>query len=124
MEGRVPPALESRLGLERLVEGLDDALRACETAVRDRGHVQPLVRKLAVGEIDARDLEERDPVSPGIDVAPRRLDQAGQQRCAERGQLYGDRLGQLPLRLGLGGPRRRVRSRETVPATRGLPTQR
>src|SRR5207247_1041835 len=42
MEDRVFTALESRLGLERLVEGLDDAFRACETAFRDGGDMQPL----------------------------------------------------------------------------------
>src|SRR5206468_4677977 len=43
MEDRVFTAIESRLGLERLVEGLDDAFRACETAFCDRGDMQPLV---------------------------------------------------------------------------------
>src|SRR5439155_2035556 len=60
MQELVLRPLESRLGLERLVEGLDDAFRTREAAFRDGRDVQPLVRKLAIREVDAGDLEERD----------------------------------------------------------------
>ena len=120
MQELVLRPLESRLGLERLVEGLDDAFRTREAAFRDGRDVQPLVRKLAIREVDAGDLEERDSVGSGVHIAPRRLDEARQQRRAERGQLDGDRLGQLPRRLVVGDQRGRVRLRETKPDERLL----
>ena len=46
----------------------------------------------AAGQVDARDLEQRDPPRAGVAVALRRLDEARQQRRAQRGQLDGDRL--------------------------------
>ena len=72
-------ALERRLGLERRVQRLDDALHVQEAALGDAGDAHALVRQVAAGEVDARDLEERDPARAGVDVPPRRLDEARQR---------------------------------------------
>ena len=39
-----------------------------------------LVGQVAAAQVDARDLEQRDPAGAGIDVAPRRLDEAREER--------------------------------------------
>ena len=75
MEQRALGALERRLGLERRVQRLDHALRAQEAALGDARDADALVRQLAAGEVDARDLEQRDPPRARVDVAlarPRR----------------------------------------------------
>src|SRR6185295_19860760 len=120
MQERVLRALESRLRLERLVERLDDAFRSRETALCDSGEVQSLCRKLAVREVDAGDLEERDPAGSGVHVPPGHIDEARQQRRTERGQFDGDRLRQLPERLVLGNERGRGDLREAEPDERFL----
>ena len=75
MEQRALGALERRLGLERRVQRLDHALRAQEAALGDARDADALVGQLAAGEVDARDLEQRDPPRARVDVAlarPRR----------------------------------------------------
>src|SRR6184192_2280029 len=46
------------------------------------------------------------------------MEQDEKQRCAQRGQLDGDRIGKLKLGLGIGVERRRVRLREAEPDER------
>ena len=58
---------------ERRVERLDDALRRGGSRPRrSRPTADALVGQLAAGEVDARDLEQRDPSRARVDVAPRR----------------------------------------------------
>ena len=110
MEQRVLGALERRLGLERRVQRLDDALHVQEAAFGDPGDAEPLVRQLAVcREVDARDLEQRDRARARVDVPAGRVDEARQERRPQRGQLDRDRLGQLPRRLVVRTQARRVR---------------
>src|SRR5947209_2767079 len=79
MEERVGRPLERRLGLERGIERLDSALRVEEVALGEAGDAEPLVRQVAAGQVDARELEQRDPFDAGVEVVLRRLDEARQQ---------------------------------------------
>ena len=114
--------LEHGLGLERRVERLDDALRAVQAALDDPGDARVLVREVAVRQVDAGDLEERDVLRAELDVAARGLDEARQQPRPKRRELDRDRLGELPrLRIGIVGPqRRRVRLGEPEAGERVL----
>src|SRR5256885_10991561 len=93
MEELVGRALEAGLRLERGMERLDDALRPAPAALDDRGDMAALARKVAVGRIDACDLEELDAACTQFGVRTRSVDQARQEPRAKDRQLDGDRLG-------------------------------
>ena len=101
--------LEARLGLERRVERLDDALRAAPAALDDPGDVAPLVREAVSRQVDARDLEQRDPARSELDVVlAQPSTRLGQEARAQDRELERDRLGQAQrLRIGVVLPQRR-----------------
>ncbi len=76
---------------------LDDALHPQEAALRDRR--RPDVRSSgsspgAAGQIHPRDLEERDPLVPDLDVPSRGLEQRREELRPQDGELDRDRLRQ------------------------------
>ncbi len=99
-------------------------LRPVPAALDDPADMRVLVGKLAVGQIDARDLEQADVLGAELDIAPRRVDEARQQARAKGRELDRDRLGELPrLRIRVVRPQRgRVRLGETEPGERVLDT--
>ena len=111
-------ALEPRLGLQRRVERLDDALRPRVRALEHAGDVQLLVRKRAArGQVDARNLEQRDPLVPDLGVPASGVDEAREQARPQQRQLDRDRLGQAKRVLVevVRPERRRVRLAEPEP---------
>src|SRR5512140_1291311 len=120
VEKRMLCALEARLRPESGVERLDHAFREREAAFGDADDMEPLVRKVAVREIDTCDLEERDLVDSGVHVAAGRLDEAREQGGPESRQLDGNRFRQLPRGLVVLNKGRRVRLREAQPDERVL----
>ena len=91
VEERILRTHERRLGLQRVVERLDDALAVQEAALGNRRNPQALVRELAVREVDAGDLEQSDPIRAGVAIADCRLDEAREQtvRSAVSSTLIG-----------------------------------
>ena len=112
MEQRILARARTRLEAERVVERLDDALRACEAALDDRAERPVLVGELVAGrQVDACDLEEPDPGVAGVEVVPGGLDEAREQPRAEHRLLARLRLRdaqRLRVRI-LGDEARRVR---------------
>ena len=94
VEELVRRRLVRRLRLDRGVERLDDALRAQKTSLEHGRDPGVLVGQAAFRQVAAADLEQRNPLRSCGQVASRRLEQARQERCAEHGELGGDRLEQ------------------------------
>ena len=120
MKLRVRRPLEGRLRLEAGIERLDDPFHVQEAALGDSGDVQALVRELAARQVHPGDLEERDVLRAGVEVAAGGFDEARDEARAERGQLDRDRLGELPRRLVVGAQARRVDLGEAEPGERVL----
>ena len=111
----MPSTHELGLGLERGIDRLDDPLDVQEAALGDRGDGRPLLGQIAAREVDARDLEERDSLGARVDVAAGGLDEARQERGAERGELDRDRLREPPRRVVVGAEARGVDLGEAEP---------
>ena len=85
----------TQLDPERRVQRLDHAFRAGEAALDDRAEPQMLVRGLLVGgEVDARDLEQRDRVVARVHVALRRVDEPVEQRRPQGHLIHVHRIDQ------------------------------
>ena len=107
-------AREARLGLERARSSASTTPLTCRKppsaipATRSRSS-----GRSPAGQVDAGDLEQRDPARAGVEVALRRLDRgSGAGDVRERAQLDRDRLGQLPARVVVGPQARGVDLRE------------
>ena len=96
MEQVVGRPLEDGIGVQRGVEGLDDALRAAPTPFDDPRNVCVLVGQLAARYVDTRDLEEGDALGAELEVAPYGVDEARQDARAEHRHLGRHRLGHPP----------------------------
>ena len=78
--------------MQRSVERLQHSFRPEEAAFDDAAEMPVLIRPgLARREVDARELEEGDVLVARVDVAPRRLHEAPQERGAEHGLLGRER---------------------------------
>ena len=94
IEERLRVALDPQFELERAVEGFDHALHGCEPALDDAADVDLLLRQpVALRQVDARDLEEVDPLVADRGIPHRGVEQAVQQRLPEH-RLVANRLRQ------------------------------
>src|SRR5207248_2981934 len=103
MKEPVLAALEARFELERCVEGLDDAFDA-RVPTLDDPRDSPVLRRPRVRwrQIHPSDLEQRDFLVTGIEVAVDRSRKAWQQRRPQHRLVGGERLGQAErVRIGI-----------------------
>ena len=100
---------KSRLGLQRSVERLDDALHVQEAALGDRRR-RAAARSAGRRPVGtrARSRRARSRAAPASTLRRAASTRLGKQRRAQRGQLDRDRLGQLPGRVVVGREARRV----------------
>ena len=102
VQERVRAALDLRLDLQRLEQGVDDALRLGVAALDDAGDTPVLVRQLlARGQVHARDLEERDALVADGAVSLGDGEEARQQRRAQDGLVARERQ-RKPQRVAVG----------------------